>query len=123
MRKQNDSPLLLIGSLCLPQSGRSTVTFLPEKASAPAAPSPGFSLLIPPFEDPFYIFFFLLQHLLFFPPLSFPLLHPDSLHTLPASALYRLPSSFHTLIACISHRSPLANCIIQMVFLKIVRRG
>lgn len=88
MRKQNDSPLLLIGSLCLPQSGRSTVTFLPEKASAPAAPSPGFSLLIPPFEDPFYIFFFLLQHLLFFPHPSPSLSSTPTPSTPPQQVLY-----------------------------------
>lgn len=57
MRKEKDDPLLLIGSLCLSESGRSTVTFMPEKASAPAAPSPGFSSLIPLFEDPFIFFF------------------------------------------------------------------
>lgn len=78
---------------------------MPEKESAPAAPSPGFSSPIPLFED----LFFLLQHLLFF--------------SFPQQVLHCLPSSFHTLIACISHRSPLANCIILMVFFTIVHCG
>lgn len=34
----------------------SLVTFMPKKASAPAAPSPGFSNPIPLFEDPFFSF-------------------------------------------------------------------
>lgn len=55
-------------------------------------------------------FLFLLQHLLFFP-------NPSLL------VLYCLHSSFHTLIACISHRTPLANCIILMVFFIIVHCG
>lgn len=118
MRKEKDDPLLLIGSLCLSESGRSTVTFMPEKASAPAAPSPGFSSLIPLFEDPFIFFF--CSICFFFPPLHIP--PPPSL-SFPQQVLYCLPSSFHTLIACISHRSPLANCIILMVFFKIVRCG
>lgn len=116
MRKEKDDPLLLIGSLCLSESGRSTVTFMPEKASAPAAPSPGFSSLIPLFEDPF-IFSFAASAFFFLPPPS-----PLSL-SFPQQVLYCLPSSFHTLIACISHRSPLANCIILMVFFKIVHCG
>lgn len=41
----------------------------------------------------------------------------------PQQVLYCLPSSFHTLIAWISHRTPLANCIILMVFFMIVHCG
>lgn len=41
----------------------------------------------------------------------------------PQPLLHCLPSSFHTLIACISHRSPLANCIILMVFFMITLCG
>lgn len=117
MRKEKDDPLLLIGSLCLCESGRSTVTFMPEKASAPAAPSPGFSSLIPLFEDSFIFFSFAASAFFFLPrppPLSL---------AFPQQVLYCLPSSLHTLIACISHRSPLANCIILMVFFKIVHCG
>lgn len=59
---------------------------------------------IPLFEDPFFC------SICFFSPSPSPL-------------LYCLSSSFHTLIACISHRSPLANCIILMVFFMIILRG
>lgn len=99
--------MLLIGSLCLPQSRRSTVTFMPKKTSAPAAPSPGFSNLILLFEDP-----------LFSPPFA-----ASAFFSIPQQVLHCLPSSFHTLIACISHRSPLANCIILMVFFMIILCG
>ena len=44
LKKERGCPLLLIGSLCLPWSRRSSVTFMPKKTSAPAAPSPGFSI-------------------------------------------------------------------------------
>lgn len=105
--RKRDYPLLLIGSLCLPWSRRSSVTFMPKKTSAPAAPSPGFSTPSLSLKIPFSFFF--LQHLLFSPS--------------PSPLIHCLPSSFHTLIACISHRSPLANCIILMVFFMIILCG
>lgn len=37
--EEQDYPLLPIGYLCLPGSTRSTVTFMPKKANAPAAPA------------------------------------------------------------------------------------
>lgn len=81
---------------CVVWSRRSSVTWMPKKASAPVALSHGFST---PFRSLKTVFF-----------------AASAFSLSPSPLLCCLPASFHTLIACISHRGPLANCIILMVF-------
>lgn len=107
-RERENIPCSLV--LCIfPGPGGALSHSCPRRQVLPQLPLLGFQPHLSLWRSIFSLLFFFLQHLLFYPSPS-PLLH------CPAS-------TFHTLIACISHRSPLVNCIILMVFFMIVLCG